>query len=616
MKSLSQLWAILTASERALAVSLIGLMLVSMLLEMLGIGLVVPALAAMSSGQPASPSPEVARWLVWLGNPSRQQLLLGGLGLLLLLYAFKAAFVLFVGWRQLRFVAALQGRISRQLFATYLSQPWTYHLQRNSSEMIRTLNDITPFASTCTVILGALAEMLVVVGVMALLIWIEPVGAITVGILMAVATYALDRATKSRLARWGELAQQHMALMFKHLYQGLGGVKDVKVLGCEQDFIDQYSGHRNQAVRMYSRQMFFGQIPRLWYELLAVAGLCLLTAVMVWQGKSTQAMIPTLGLFAAASFRLMPSVNRLAAAMQSLRFSQATIDTIHAELALEPEDIPQASQRLPFSRSITLENVVFRYPSAHANAVDGVSLEIPHGSSIGIIGGSGAGKSTLVDVILGLLKPRSGRVAVDGVDIAGNIRAWQDLIGYVPQAIYLSDDTIRRNVAFGIPEEKIDDAAVSKALHSAQLDEFVARLPDGVGTIVGEQGVRLSGGQRQRIGIAQSTLSRSTGAHTRRGHKRSRFRDRERRDGGRQCAARPENPDHHRPSAHDRRRLRPALSTRKRPRRAVRVVRRGGLGIRARRPVKFHAGRHPNPELQRHSLAAGNVGFARAKRPV
>jgi ABC-type multidrug transport system fused ATPase/permease subunit len=504
MKTLSKIWSILTASERARAIGLMGLMLVSMILEMLGIGLVVPALAAMSSDQPATPSPAVAQWLAWLGNPSRQQLLLGGLLLLLLLYAFKAAFVLFVSWRQLRFVAALQERISRQLYTAYLSQPWTYHLQRNSAEMIRTLNDISPFASTCTVILGALAEMLVVLGVMGLLIWIEPVGAITVGVLMAVATYALDRTTKSRLVRWGRLGQHHMALMFKHLYQGLGGAKDVKVLGCEQDFIDQYSSHRSQMVRMHSRQTFFAQIPRLWYELLAVAGLCILTAVMFWQGKSTQAMIPTLGLFAAASFRMMPSVNRLAAAMQGLRYGQANIETIHSELALQPEHIPQAGERLGFSKSIHLENVAFRYPTGHENALDGVSLEIPHGSAIGIIGGSGAGKSTLVDVILGLLAPSAGRVTVDGVDITTDIRGWQDLIGYVPQAIYLCDDTIRRNVAFGIPEDTIDDAAVSRALRSAQLDDLIARLPTGVETIVGEQGVRLSGGQRQRIGIARA----------------------------------------------------------------------------------------------------------------
>jgi len=504
MRSLAKLWSILTAAERARAMGLMGLMLVSMVLEMLGIGLVVPALAAMSGESPASPSPAVAQWLAWLGNPSRQQLLLAGLLLLLLLYAFKAAFVLFVSWRQLKFVASLQNRIARTLFETYLSQPWTFHLQRNSAELVRNTNDVNIFANTSTILLAALAEMLVVAGVMGLLVWFEPVGALAVGTAMSAATWLLDRLTRARLVRWGKLAQHHGGLGYKHLFQGLSGAKDVKVLGCEREFVEQYNTHRTAYVQMHAKQSFFGQLPRLWYELLAVASLCLLTAVMVWQGKSTQAMIPTLGLFAAAAFRMLPSVNRLAFALQSLRFSQATIDMIHAELSLGKMPVPSTKTPLPFRELIALEDVCFGYPCAAGNAVDGITLVIRHGDSVGIVGGSGAGKSTLVDLILGLLAPTSGRVSVDGVDTATNIRGWQNQIGYVPQAIYLCDDTLRRNVAFGLPDDKIDDAAVMRSLRAAQLEAFVAELPDGVHTLVGEQGVRLSGGQRQRIGIARA----------------------------------------------------------------------------------------------------------------
>lgn len=504
MRSIAKLWSILTPAEMVSAVSLVCLMLVSMVLEMLGIGVVVPALAAMAAERPAALSPAMAAWLAWLGNPSREHLLLAGLAILLGLYAFKAAFVVFATWRQLRFVASMQNRIAHTLYSAYLTQPWTFHLERNSAEMIRNINDVVPFAITCTAILGAVAELLVVCGIMGLLLWCEPVGAIAVGFMMVTASYALDSITRHRLARWGKLAQHYSGLMFKHLYQGLGGAKDVKVLGCEREFIDQYSRTRWQQVQMQTRQGLCGQLPRLWYELLAVAALCLLTGVMVWQGKATQGMIPTLGLFAAGAFRMLPSVNRLALAMQSLRYAQATIDMVHSELALLPAAIPAAAARLPFSHSIRLEHVSYRYPTGHANALDDVSLEIEHGKSVGIIGGSGAGKSTLVDVILGLLSPTGGRVLVDGGDIASNTRGWQDQIGYVPQAIYLCDDTLRHNVAFGVPNEKIDDNAVRRALKGAQLDGFVAELPAGVETMVGEQGVRLSGGQRQRIGIARA----------------------------------------------------------------------------------------------------------------
>lgn len=504
MKALTALWTILTKAERRRSFALLGLMLVSMIWEMLGIGLVVPALTAMMSERPLVLGPQVGSWLAWLGHPSRTQLLLGGLFFLLALYAFKAVFVLFVTWRQLRFVEALQDRIARSLFTAYLNQPWTYHLQRNSAEMIRTINDVAAFASTCVAVLGALAEMLVVLGVMTLLVWIEPVGAITVGSLMVVATYLLDRMTKRRLVHWGAVAQHHLALAYKHLYEGFGGAKDVKVLGCEQAFVDQYCADRRHHVRMFSRQSFVTNMPRLWLELLAMAALCTLTAVMLWQGRSTQSMIPTLGLFAAAAFRLMPSVNRLSFALQAIRYAEANIVTIRNELRLPSEPVSDGVSPILFSRRIALEDVVFRYPDAHVNSLDHVSLEIPHGMAVGIIGGSGAGKSTLVDVILGLLAPTVGRVTVDGVDIASNIRGWQNQIGYVPQTIFLCDDTVRRNVAFGIPEDRIDDRAVARALRAAQLDDFVARLPAGVETLVGEQGVRLSGGQRQRIGIARA----------------------------------------------------------------------------------------------------------------
>jgi len=504
MNSITKLWSLLDAKERRHAYGLLGLMAVSMVLEMLGLGIVVPGLSLMVSDQaPALPA-TVSSWLAWLGSPSRERLLLAGLVALLGFYVFKAMFVLAVTWRQLRFVAAVQNRIARTLFASYLTQPWTYHLGRNSAEMIRNINDIAPLAATGAAFLGAMAELLIVCGVLAVLIVVEPLGALVVASLLGMATWLLDWISRGRLARWGKLAQFHQGKMFQHLYQGLGGVKEVKVLGCEQAFIGHYATHRFGFVRYASRQALFSQLPRLWFELLAMAALCLLGGLMAWQGRSTTTMIPTLGLFAAAAFRLLPSINRLALAAQSLRYTQASLDTIHDEIGLLPSAIPVSSGRVPFAREIVLDGVSFRYPGSRVAAIEDVSITIPHGSAVGIIGGSGAGKSTLVDIILGLLRPERGSVEVDGVPIDGQIRAWQDTIGYVPQTIYLCDDTLRRNVAFGIPDEDIDDESVRRALYAAQLEAFVAQLPDGVDTMVGEQGVRLSGGQRQRIAIARA----------------------------------------------------------------------------------------------------------------
>ena len=496
----------LLPSERVAALGLIGLMLVSMLLEMLGIGIVVPALSLMSGDRLVNPPASLRPLLDRLGNPPADRLILMGLVGLLSLYAIKAVYLLYASWMHSRFIARLENRISGKLFSVYLNQPWTFHLQRNSSELVRNLADIYSLAHTCATLLGALAEMLVVAGIMGLLLWFEPAGAIAVGTLMASATWFIDWMTKARLVRWGNLAQHHGGLGFKHMYQGLCGAKDVKVLGCEDEFVAEFAKHRSEYVKYKARQAFFGSMPRLWYELLAVAGLCLLTVVMVWQGKQPQAMIPTLGLFAAAAFRILPSVNRFSFAVQALRSTTGIIDTIAAELQLGKHlALPQAgSCPMSFSREIALLGIGFRYDGAHADAVNDITIKIPHGHSVGIIGGSGAGKSTLVDIMLGLLTPTRGGVTVDGVDIQSNLRGWQSIIGYVPQAIFLCDDTIRRNVAFGISEEHIDDAAVESAIRAAQLHGFIASLPDGVNTLVGEQGVRLSGGQRQRIGIARA----------------------------------------------------------------------------------------------------------------
>ena len=216
--------------------------------------------------------------------------------------------------------------------------------------------------------------------------------------------------------------------------------------------------------------------------------------------------LPILGLFSAAAFRLLPSVNRLIGAFQGLRYSVPVINLLFNEFRLF-DSLPSQKNikhALHFQSVVSLDHVDYQYDSAHTLALNNISLRIPVGASVGLVGPSGGGKSTLVDIILGLLPPTQGHVKVDGFDIQTNLRGWQDQIGYVPQSIYLTDDTLRRNVAFGLSDDMIDEVAVTKAIRLAQLDDFVKSLPDGVNTVVGERGVRLSGGQRQRIGIARA----------------------------------------------------------------------------------------------------------------
>jgi len=501
-----KLLSILTPPERRQALALLGLMLVGMVLETLGVGLVIPALALLTQPATAFHWPVFSSVFGSLGKPSNEQVVVAGMLVLVAAYAVKTAFLAFLAWKQAGLIYRVQADLSQRLFSGYLCQPYTFHLERNSAQLIRNamgqVGDITNVMQQGMVLA---TEFLVIFGISTLLVIVEPFGALVVVGVLGLMGWVAHQATRSRLLRWGEQRQFHEGLRIQHLQQGLGGVKDVKVLGRESDFLEQYRLHTTASTRVIRRQTFLQAMPRLGLEMLAVSGLACLVLVMIWQGKPLGALLPTIGLFAAAAFRFMPSVNRVILALQAVRFSLPVIDTLHGELELiNAHKPPLPGIPFPFQKELRLSNVTFSYPGAEGNALQNVSLSIPKGSSVGFVGGSGAGKTTLVDVILGLLSPSEGTVTVDGVDIGSNLRGWQDRIGYVPQAIFLTDDTLRRNVALGLPEKQIDEPAVWRALESAQLDEFVRGLPQGLDTVVGERGVRLSGGQRQRIGISRA----------------------------------------------------------------------------------------------------------------
>lgn len=506
MTSALKLWRLLSPADRRAAVVLSGLMLVGMVLETLGVGAIVPALGFLTVREEAA---SVPAWLGRFAVADRftpRELVAAAMFALVAIYVVKAAFLAFLAWRQARFAFAVQANVSRRLFIGYLRQPWTFHLERNSAQLLRNVTtEVSNLSNVVQAFIAISTEGSVLVGLTVLLLVVEPAGAGAVVSILGLAAWAFHRATRARLLTWGEARQRHDGLRIQHLQQGLGGVKDAKLLGREADFLAQYQEHNEGTARMGRRQFTLQQLPRLWLELLAVLGLASLVLIMLGQGRPFEALLPTLALFAAAAFRLMPSVIRIMNSVQLIRFNLPVIDTLHDELALlERPEPPVPSQSLPFRGSIVLENVGFRYATAATPAIEGVSLTIRRGASVGFMGGSGAGKSTLVDVILGLLKPSGGRVLVDGVDIQANLRGWQDQIGYVPQSIFLTDDTLRRNVAFGLAEDQIDDEAVRRALKAARLDDFVAGLPAGVETSVGERGIQLSGGQRQRVGIARA----------------------------------------------------------------------------------------------------------------
>jgi ABC-type multidrug transport system fused ATPase/permease subunit len=507
MSTARKLWAVLNHSEQRRAVVLLGLSIVGMVMETLGVGLVIPALAVMTQHDLAARYPRVAPILHALGDPSQAQLVVAGMLVLVTVYAVKAIFLGALAWWQMRFVYGVQAELSERLFTSYLRQPYAFHLQRNSAQLIRNaVTETTLFSQTVLVsTLSVLAESLVAVGIIALMLAVEPVGTLTVIGVLGTAVWGFHRVSRGWISRWGSARQEHEGRRIQHLQQGLGGAKDVKLLGRESDFLAEFGRHNSGYARVGGRFGFLTQLPRLWLEFLAVSGLAALVMVMIWHGRSIDSLLPALGLFGVGAFRLMPSANRILSGVQNMRYGLPAVDVLHAELhSLPPTTAQSAGVQLVFREALRMDNVSFAYAGADRAALRDVTLMVARGSCVGFIGTTGAGKSTLVDVMLGLLTPDAGSVTVDGRDISRNPRGWQDQIGYVPQSIFLTDDTLRRNIAFGVPESQIDDAAVRRVVRDAQLESMVSDLTDGVATVVGERGVRLSGGQRQRIGIARA----------------------------------------------------------------------------------------------------------------
>jgi ABC-type multidrug transport system fused ATPase/permease subunit len=500
-------WGLLSPAFKFRSISILVLTLIGTAMETIGIGLVIPAVALMTYENITDRYPDIAPLLTAIGNPSQQKLVVIGVLLLLAFFVLKAIYLAFMVWQQSKYIYHVKADVSQRLFEKYLCERYENHLQRNTGHLIRNITSeaaelVNRFLHPAMLIL---TEVLVLIAITTLLFYIQPIGATLLFITTAFAIYLFQSVTRKRLQAWGSQRQRHEGLRIQRAQEGLGGVKDIKVLGREHEFIEQYREHNLASAYIDRNRLALAQIPRLWLETIGVLGLTLLVIVVVARDQSTASLIPTIGAFGAATFRILPSAIRLLGALQSVRYSVPVIDLINKELGDVSSEAPGADgDKIAFGKEIVVSDLSYTYPGASAPSLSGLTFTIHKGDSVGVIGASGAGKTTLVDILLGLLTPTSGRILVDGKDVRRDLRSWQDLIGYVQQSIFLTDDTLRRNIAFGLPDDAIDDEAVRRAIDAAQLSELVLTLPDGLETLVGERGIRFSGGQRQRIGIARA----------------------------------------------------------------------------------------------------------------
>lgn len=514
MNAVKMLLVLLDQDQRLQGAFLLLLMFFGMLIETLSLGLIIPVLGILADPE-AVTSYSFITTIFSQANLDNTKLAIGAMILLVALYVFKVLFLAFLAWYQAQFVFSIESRLSSQLYAGYLHQSYMFHVQHNSSLLVRNVtSSIGQLAGAVMSWSTLVTEFLILTGVIGLLLWAEPVGAIVVSGVLVLFGFIYHRLTRRHILKWGRDRQYHEGQRLQSLQQGLGGIREVKLSGQEHSLIAEYEIHNIANAHVGKRQAVITALPRLWLELLVLIGLLGLVTTMTAQGKSIVAIIPILGLFAAAAFRLMPSVNKILNSIQNLHFNLPVINTLYEdrELFYKNEIVPlkyKSASIIAFEKEICVENLSFTYPGQKTPVLTNIDLTVSKGEMVGFVGVSGAGKSTLINIILGLLKPSNGRVMIDGVDTINHLSAWYSLIGYVPQDVFLLDDTLRRNIAFGLPDCEINDSSIQHAIRDAQLVDFIRSLPDGLETKVGERGVRLSGGQAQRIGIARALYLRT-----------------------------------------------------------------------------------------------------------
>ena len=497
------------STDRRRVMGVLMLILMGTLLEILGVGLVIPVVTLLSQPDVTSTSPTLKSLREALGAPSQRALMLWALGGMLVVFVVKNAFIFLSTWFQVRFLYNYQAKLAGELMAGYLNRPYALHLRHPTSELLQKVNGEVGalISGVLSPILWIISESLVVTGLVLLALWVSPLGALAAMGGLGLALWAYYHLFKARVEAWGRSTQEHSQGMYRQMQHGLGGIKEVKIFGRELFFSNAFSHHAQGLAHYTIRHNFLAQSSRNVIELLVIA--VLLGAIMLLVGASegTATIIPMLAFFAAAAFRLMPSAQRLLANANSIRYGARSLRLLRADLLGAPDPMPfspSPANPVSFRDQLELRHVSFRYPGGHEDVLADLNLAIPRGAMVGFQGKSGAGKTTLVDLILGLLEPTQGEVWVDGNSIHQNLPGWQAKVGYVPQSIFLVDDTLRRNVAFGMEDDQIDDARVHEVLRQAQLEDFVNSRPEKLEIAFGERGVRLSGGQRQRIGIARA----------------------------------------------------------------------------------------------------------------
>ena len=510
-----RLWKVLDRSDHLQIGGAMGLVTLGALLEMIGVGL-LPILVAVLS----VPETVLEKVSHYTGDASilhwdQTKVVLVTISVVSVFFIFKNLFSMWATHRLGVFKAYLQTKLGRRLLHGYLHAPYEWHLNHSASSIQHIVQVEVHFLlyRILTPIFTLVSEAAVIFLVISLLMIVSPVATLATAAVIAATSITYSLLFKGKLLQLGELQRESGRALVRCVQYALGGIKELKVLGRTAYYENEYNGlvgdlsHTDQVHGTISTNV------KAVLEGLAVICLSASVFINILLGHNLELLLPQLALFAVAATRLMPSANRVVVVQGTLRLGLPGLTKLVDDLeevqnfGVAPV-LPVTNPIPPLAREIVLRDLVYRYPLAPADSVNGINLSIRQGDSVAFVGSSGAGKTTIVDLILGLLQPTGGAILVDGRDIRDDIPGWQKQVGYIPQNIYLVDDSIRSNIAFGLPPEQIKDEQVWEALRSAQLADLVASWPEGLDRTIGDRGVRLSGGQRQRIGIARALYHR------------------------------------------------------------------------------------------------------------
>jgi len=489
---------------------LIVLIFISALLETLGVSVIVPLVSAVVSPETFLENENVTLVFSQLGieQPDADAFIRILLVITMVVFAVKNAYLLFLYYVQARFVTKTEASTSVRLFQEYLNRPYEFYLNADINAMFQTINkDIPHVFELLQEVMKLLTEIAVSVCLCILLLVVDTKMTLSIAALLLVMLLFMVFVLKPKLGNLGQGRLKQQVLTMKWMQQGIFGIKDVKVAAKEKYFLRNFSDAYHKLAAVTGRYTVFNNTPRLVIETVCIVGLLGYMLVCVMNGADMRNLVTPLTAFAMAAVRLMPSVNRISTHLSTIAYYEPSLNFVCDNLniaQLKDADLTEQSGRMELEDEIDLKEITYSYPETERKIFDTADMIIPVGKSVGVIGSSGAGKTTIIDVLLGLLEPQEGQVCCDGKDIKENYAAWLHNIGYIAQNIYMLDNTIRANVAFGVEEDAVSEERIWEVLKEAQMEEYVRSLPEGLDTVIGDRGVRLSGGQRQRIGIARA----------------------------------------------------------------------------------------------------------------